>query len=330
VSTLDCQVGTSASVLDHADLERVYRSLRLIRRAEEEVARIYPSDKIKSPVHLSIGQEAVSVGVCDVLRHDDVVAPTYRGHAAFLAKGGSLRGLFAELYGKATGVTGGKGGSMHLIDMSQNVLGASAVVGTTIPVALGYALALKRMKTDRVAVTFFGDGATEEGVFSESLNFAALHKLPILFVCENNYYAIHTPITRRWATGWLCERVQTYGMPAYQVEDGNVLKLRALAVDAVDRMRSGGGPVFIECRTYRWREHVGPNEDFDQGYRAQDDLQPWVEDDQVQHVGRMISNERRADIDAEIELAIRDAVAFAEASPFPNTDTLYTNVFAGR
>ena len=330
MSTLDCQVGTSAAVLDNADLERVYRSLRLIRRAEEEVARIYPSDKIKSPVHLSIGQEAVSVGICDVLRHDDVVAPTYRGHAAFLAKGGSLRGLFAELYGKATGVTGGKGGSMHLIDMSQNVLGASAVVGTTIPVALGYALALKRMKTDRVAVAFFGDGATEEGVFTESLNFAGLHKLPILFVCENNYYAIHTPITRRWATGWLCERVQTYGIPAYHVEDGNVLRLRALAVDAIDRMRSGGGPVFIECRTYRWREHVGPNEDFDQGYRAHDDLHPWLEDDQVQHVGRMIADERRIEIDAEIELAIRDAVAFAEASPFPHTDTLYTNVFAGR
>ena len=131
----------SKSPLAGADLERIYRSLRLIRRAEEEVARIYPTDKIKSPVHLSIGQEAVSVGVCDVLRADDVVAPTYRGHAAFLAKGGPLRGLFAELYGKAAGVAGGKGGSMHLIDMSHNVLGASAVVGTTIPLAVGYALA---------------------------------------------------------------------------------------------------------------------------------------------------------------------------------------------
>ena len=131
------------AALAAADLERIYRSLRLIRRAEEEVARIYPTDKIKSPVHLSIGQEAVAVGVCDVLRPDDVVAPTYRGHAAYLAKGGPLRGLFAELYGKATGVAGGKGGSMHLIDMSHNVLGASAVVGTTIPLAVGYALALQ-------------------------------------------------------------------------------------------------------------------------------------------------------------------------------------------
>ena len=175
-----------------SDLERIYRSLRLIRRAEEEVARIYPSDKTASPVHLSIGQEAVAVGVCDVLEPDDVVSPTYRGHAAYLAKGASLRGLFAELYGKATGTAHGKGGSMHLIDMQHNVLGASAVVGTTIPVALGFALAFKRTQSNRVVVAFFGDGATEEGVFTESLNFAALHKLPILFVCENNFSAITT------------------------------------------------------------------------------------------------------------------------------------------
>jgi TPP-dependent pyruvate/acetoin dehydrogenase alpha subunit len=315
--------------LDRADLERIYRSLRLVRRAEEEVARIYPSDKIKSPVHLSIGQEAVSVGVCDVLRADDVVAPTYRGHAAYLAKGGPLRGLFAELYGKAAGVAGGKGGSMHLIDMSHNVLGASAVVGTTIPIALGYALALKRMRTDRVAVSFFGDGATEEGVFTESLNFAALHKLPVLFVCENNYYAIHTPITRRWASNRLCERVETYGIPAYQVDDGNILKLRALAAAVVERLRRGEGPVFIEARTYRWREHVGPNEDFDQGYRARDDLQPWLKDDQVEYVGRMLPGERRAGIDSEIERALTDAVAFAESSPYPTIEALHTNVFAG-
>jgi TPP-dependent pyruvate/acetoin dehydrogenase alpha subunit len=315
--------------LEPADLERIYRSLRLVRRTEEEVARIYPSDKIKSPVHLSIGQEAVSVGVCDVLRADDVVAPTYRGHAAFLAKGAPLRGLIAELYGKATGVTGGKGGSMHLIAMASNVLGASAVVGTTIPIALGYALALKRMGTDRVAVSFFGDGATEEGVFAESLNFAALHKLPVLFVCENNDYAIHTPTARRWASHRLCERVETYGIPAHQLDDGNILKLRALAADAVDRLRRGEGPVFIECRTYRWREHVGPNEDFDQGYRARDDLSPWLKDDQVEYVGGMLLDERRAVIDAAIERELEDAVAFAEASPFPPLEMLHTNVFAG-
>jgi pyruvate dehydrogenase E1 component alpha subunit len=311
-----------------SDLERIYRSLRLIRRAEEQVAHIYPTDKIKSPVHLSIGQEAISVGICDALQSDDVVAPTYRGHAAFLAKGAPLRGMMAELFGKATGVAGGKGGSMHLIDMSHNVIGASAVVGTTIPLAVGYALAQKQLRTSNIVVTFFGDGATEEGVFTESLNFAALKKLPVLFVCENNYYAIHTPLTRRWATQRLCERVETYGIPAYQVDDGDVLKLRTLASEVIDRIRRGAGPAFIECRTYRWREHVGPNEDFESGYRARSDLEPWMEADQMQRVGALLATDRRTQIDAEVELEIEDAINFADESAFPKLEALFTNVFA--
>ncbi len=315
---------------DPATLERIYRSLRLIRRVEEEIARVYPTDKIKSPVHLSIGQEAVSVGVCDVLRPDDAVSATYRSHAAFLAKGGSVRSMMAELYGKKTGVAGGKGGSMHLIDMSHNVLGTSAVVGTTIPIALGFAHAFKHTHTDRVVVAYFGDGATEEGVFAESLNFASLHKLPVLFVCENNYYAINTPITKRWATQRLCERVETYGIPTYQIDDSDVLKLRALAADAVARMRRGAGPIFIECRTYRWREHVGPNEDFDAGYRPRTELTPWLKDDQVERVGSTLPPERRKAIDSEIESEIADAIAFAEASPFPEIEALYTDVYAGK
>lgn len=313
------------------DLARIYRSLRLIRRAEEEVARIYPSDKIKSPVHLSIGQEAVAVGVCDALRPEDVVSPTYRGHAAYLAKGGSLKLMMAELFGKVTGVAGGKGGSMHLIEMGHNVLGASAVVGTTIPVALGYALALKRAREPRVVAVFFGDGATEEGVFSESLNFAALQKLPVIFVCENNFYAIHAPIPKRWATQRLCERVETYGIPTYRVEDGDTLTIRDVVADAAARMRGGdGGPVFIECRTYRWREHVGPNEDFDAGYRPRADLEPWLVGDQVEIIGRRLPPDERAAIDAAIERELAEAVDFAETSPFPQREALYTHVYAGK
>jgi pyruvate dehydrogenase E1 component alpha subunit len=314
--------------MDSTVLPRIYRSLRLIRRVEEEIARIYPSDKIKSPVHLSIGQEAASVGVCDVLRLDDAVAPTYRGHAAYLAKGGSVKGLMAELYGRSTGVTGGKGGSMHIIDMSHNILGTSAVVGTTIPIALGYALAYKRSGADRIVAAFFGDGATEEGVFTESLNFAALHKLPVLFVCENNFYAIHTPITKRWATQLLCERVATYGIPAHKIEDGDVLKLRDLTEKLVGVMRQGNGPAFIECQTYRWREHVGPNEDFDAGYRKRNDLTRWVEEDQVEKIGRLIAVPQRTAIESEIEKEILTAVTFAEDSPFPELGALLTNVYA--
>src|SRR5881396_3784590 len=234
-----------SSVVPQLDLGALYRKLWLIRRAEEEIARLYPSDKIKSPVHLSIGQEAVSAGVCDVLRPDDVVSGTYRSHACYMAKGGDLRALFAELYGKDTGCARGKGGSMHLVDMNRYILGTSAVVGTTIPIAVGYALALKREATGRVVAAFFGDGATEEGVFHESLNFAALHRLPVLFVCENNSLAIHTPIEKRWATSRLCERVSTYDIPAHQVTGSGVLEIRQLAAGAIAPMRTGeGGPAF--------------------------------------------------------------------------------------
>lgn len=310
-------------------LERIYRSLRLIRRMEEEIARIYPSDKIKSPVHLSIGQEAVAVGVCDALKPDDVVAPTYRGHAAFLAKGGSPKAMLAELYGKAAGVAEGKGGSMHLVDMSHGVLGASAVVGTTIPVAAGYALALKRAGGGRVVAAFIGDGATEEGVFAETLNFAALHKLPLLFVCENNGLAIHTRLGKRWATERLCERVAAYGIPAERIADGDVLAIRAATASAVTAMREGGsGPRFLECVTYRWREHVGPGEDYDAGYRSRSELEPWLESDPVALLAGLVKPARRRVIDAAVEEEIAEAAAFAEASPFPAPEALYTHVFA--
>lgn len=317
-----------------SDLLRLYHSLRRIRRIEEEVARVYPSDVIKSPVHLSIGQEAVSVGVIDVLDTSDVVAGSYRGHAAYLAKGGSLKGMLAEMYGKSTGCAGGKGGSMHLIGPGVNMLGASAVVGTHIPMAAGYALTLKRERrarpsaAGRVAVVFFGDGATEEGVFAETLNFAALHQLPLLLVCENNGYAIHTPLEKRWATRRLCERVESYGIPAQLVEDGDVLRIRTLAGRAVAAMRDGGGPQFLECHTYRWREHVGPGEDYEAGYRPRAQLQAWIDNDQVERLGGLIDGAARLRIDQEIEQEIAEAVAFAEASPFPEVKDLFTHVYA--
>src|SRR5689334_16931872 len=195
--------------LSPRDLARIYGALYLVRRFEEEVARIYPEDKIKSPVHLSIGQESVAVGVCDALEQTDLAGGTYRGHAVYMAKGGDINALMAELYGKDTGCTRGKGGSMHLMDIKNNVIGSSAVVGTTVPIALGYGLALKKEGKGRVVTTFMGDGATEEGVFHESLNFAALKRLPVVFVLENNFYAIHTPIGRRQAVpDAICERVQ--------------------------------------------------------------------------------------------------------------------------
>src|SRR5262249_15627192 len=202
-------------------------------RVEEEIARAYPSDKIKSPVHLSIGQETVSVGVCEALEPRDVVFGTYRGHALYLAKGGDLKAMIAELYGKATGCTKGKGGSMHLIDAARGVMGTSAVVGTTIANAVGYAYALRYRRSDAIVASFFGDGATEEGVFAESLNFAALKRLPILFVCENNQYAIHTHQTQRQANPAICERARSLGVPGDVLDGSDLPALAARSREVV-------------------------------------------------------------------------------------------------
>jgi pyruvate dehydrogenase E1 component alpha subunit len=309
--------------------ERIYRSLCYIRRVEEKTAEIYPSDKIKTPIHLSIGQESVTVGVCTALHEDDVVAGTYRSHASYLAKGGDLKRFFAELYGKQTGCAAGKGGSMHLIDMNKGILGSSAIVGTNIPVAVGYALALKREGKQRITAVFFGDGATEEGVFYESLNFAALHKLPVIFICENNGLAIHTPLSKRWASEDLCARVKGFGIPTAFVDDGDVFRIREITSQAAQKIRAGEiGPFFIECKTYRWREHVGPNDDHDAAYRSRQEFERWVKLDQVELVGKMLDAESRKAIDHDIERQIALAVEFAEKSPFPSPEELCTHVFA--
>jgi TPP-dependent pyruvate/acetoin dehydrogenase alpha subunit len=307
--------------------ERLYRSLYRIRRVEEEVARVYPTDRIKSPVHLSIGQEAVSVGVCEALRPADVAFGTYRGHALYLAKGGDLRAMVAELYGKAGGCSRGKGGSMHLIDPEAGVMGTSAVVGTTIPNAVGYAFALQSRRSNAIVASFFGDGATEEGVFAESLNFAVLKRLPVLFVCENNRFAIHTHQSRRQGALSICERARAFGVPAERIDDNDVLKLYDRAREAVARIRAGEGPWFFEVMTYRWREHVGPGEDFRLGHRTEDEARPWVENDQVPRLAALVGPARRAEIEAEVGAEIAAAFAFAESSPFPAPGELYTDVF---
>jgi TPP-dependent pyruvate/acetoin dehydrogenase alpha subunit len=263
------------------------------------------------------------------LHEDDVVAGTYRSHASYLAKGGDLERFFAELYGKQTGCSAGKGGSMHLIDMNKGILGSSAIVATSIPVAVGYALALKREGKQRITAVFFGDGATEEGVFYESLNFAALHKLPVIFVCENNGLAIHTPLSKRWASEDLCARVKGFGIPTAFVEDGDVFRIWEITSQAAQKIRTGEiGPFFIECKTYRWKEHVGPNDDHDEAYRSRQEFERWVKMDQVQRVGKMLDAESRKAIDQDIERQIALAVEFAEKSPFPDPEELCTHVFA--
>lgn len=308
---------------------RLYRSMYLIRRVEEEIIRLYPSDKIKSPVHLSIGQEAVSAAVCDHLEQADYVFGTYRGHALYLAKGGDLRGMMAELYGKAHGAARGKAGSMHLVDTDVRMMGTSAVVATGISHAVGAALALKMRKSSSIVVCFFGEGAVDEGAFHESANFASLKKLPILFVCENNHYAIYSHVRDRLAGPGLVERAKSYGIAAEQLDDVDVLSFHDQVGKKIAAVRQGMGPQFLECMTYRWRDHVGPGEDRQYGYRPDADLDARIAGDNLAGLGKLLDADMKRAIEAEEEARIADAIAWAESGEFPAAMEIYDHVFAG-
>ena len=308
--------------------KRFYRALKRIRLVEETIAEIYPTDAIKSPIHLSIGQEAVSVGVCEAMADADIVFGTYRGHALYLAKGGGLKAMMAELFGKLNGCGKGKAGSMHLVDTVKGIMGTSAIVASTIPNAVGYSYAVK-IKGKKIAVaSFFGDGAIEEGVFYESINFAALKKLPILFVCENNQYAIHSHIKDRQSDDDIVGRVRHFGVYAEKILNNDVIAIYNAAKNMLARIKSDhAGPHFLECLTYRWREHVGPGDDFGLGYRTEEEAQPWIVNDQLKLMGDKLDMNERLDIDHAIEAEIRDALAYAQSCNFPECKELYSDVF---
>ena len=308
--------------------EQLYRSMLRVRRVEEKIIDVYWSDKIKSPVHLSIGQEAVATGVCEALEPEDILFATYRSHHAYLAKGGDMKAMIAELYGKVTGCARGKGGSMHLIDPEHGVAGTSAVVGTTIANALGYAFAVKLRKEKKVVAVFFGDGAVDEGVFHESINFAALKQLPVLFICENNQFAVHSPHMTRRVEDNLIERARVYGVPAQRIEGNDVLAIHEQTIQAVESIRNGEGPQFLECMTYRWKEHVGPGDDFHLGYRTPEEMRPWIDDDQLVRAETQLDADVASNIKAEVENEVTTAFEFAEESPFPDTSELYAHVYA--
>lgn len=317
-------------MLSAQGLSRCYAQLLRIRRVEEEIIRLYPTDKIKSPVHLSIGQEAVAVAVCDQLTADDVVFATYRGHAAYLAKGGDMNAMWAELYGKASGCGRGKAGSMHLVDTSVNMMGTSAIVASSISDAVGYALALKMRRENRIVVCFFGEGAADEGVTQESLNFAALRHLPILFVCENNEYAIYSHVSARLAGYGLCERYRALGIPCEREESGDFLAMHETAGRGIADVRRGLGPRFVELKTVRWRDHVGPDEDRHHGYRSDSRLNAAIAADQLPRIGRLLPDQTRRDIADAVEREIAAAITFAEASPYPEDEEIFDHVFAAR
>ena len=301
--------------------ERLFFKSLLIRRFEERIIDLYPSDRIQSPVHLSIGQEPIAVGLCEHLGKDDWLYGTYRSHAFYIAKGGDLKKMMAELYGKVTGGCKGKAGSMHLAAPEVGFMGSSAVVSSSIPHAVGTALARKIKGEDSVTVAVFGDGATDEGVYHESLNFAVLHDLPVLFVCENNNLAVHSYPEARQAFK-ISEHAKAYGLPVSVLEDGYSLEAvnDAFKIE-VDAVRSRKSPRLIEAKTFRYYEHVGPGLDFDAGYRQHEDCLAWQKKDSLCN-----DEERIEKYDAEVASLIDAAVEFAESSDWPGVDELLMDV----
>lgn len=306
-----------------------------IRMVEEKIAQLYPEQEMRCPVHLCVGQEAVAVGVCASLSEQDYAMSGHRCHGHYLAKGGDLKRMMAELYGKVTGCSQGKGGSMHLVDLAVGFLGATPIVGSAIPIAVGTALGAAMRGESRVSVIFFGEGATEEGVFHESLNFASLRRLPIVFVCENNLYSVYSPLSVRQPPGReVFQLAQGHSIESYQADGNDVIEVSRLAHQAVRNARQGGGPTFLEFKTYRWREHCGPYYDNDLGYRTAKEFDEWRERCPVEGLRRQLTSngfasDRQLDeITAELGREIEDAVAFAKGSPMPDQSMLYDSVYA--
>ncbi|MCS6763649.1 MAG: thiamine pyrophosphate-dependent dehydrogenase E1 component subunit alpha [Candidatus Protistobacter heckmanni] len=310
------------------DQIQLLRQMKRIRAVEEEIAARYPQGKMRCPTHLSIGQEAAAVGVGCALNKTDLAVSTHRAHAHYLAKGGNLNAMIAEIYGKETGCSRGRGGSMHLIDLDVGFEGSTAIVGSTIPVGVGLGLAIHLGGDDRVSCVFLGDGATEEGVFYEAVNFAVVRKLPVLFVCENNLYSVYSPLSVRQPGGRVIHRMAAeLGLESTYADGNDVLAVLDTTSKVIANIRAGKGPQFVEFSTYRWREHCGPNYDNDIGYREEAEFLRWRERDpiavfsaQLRGAGRL-NEVAEAAMDAEIKLEIDGAFDFAERSPFPAEST---------
>lgn len=308
---------------------KLFESMLRIRLVEESIANKYSEQKMRCPTHLSIGQEAIAVGVCANLTSQDQVLSTHRAHAHYLAKGGCLNSMMAEIYGKASGCSKGMGGSMHLIDTSVGFMGSTAIVGNTIPVAVGLALEKKLTRKKSIACVFFGDGATEEGAFYESVNFAIIHSLPILFICENNLYSVYSGLeVRQPVDRKIYKMVRAMGISAQHGNGNDVEEVARKVKHAKTMILKSGGPQFLEFDTYRWREHCGPNFDNNIGYREESEFLKWKKKDPLKNY---YSENSQKYIDRKIDTIsqeIDDAHQFADDSKFPTLQE-YNAAFQG-
>jgi len=314
-----------------------YSQMLRIRMAEESMVEPIISGAIKTPVHLYSGQEAIAVGLCACLTKEDYIFGNHRSHGHYLAKGGDMGEMIAEIYGKSTGCAHGRGGSMHLIDPGNGVMGIVPIVAGTISLATGAALALKLRSNRKIAVSFFGDGATGEGTLYESLNFAALKKLPIIFACENNLYSTHLPIREIRVNENISETAIPFGIASFRVDGNNVLEVHEVAIKATELCRNGDGPVFIEFLTYRSRGHVGPDDNIQGSHtdiRPRAEIEEWKKRDPIEHCRQYlvwqygVSESELSAIETSVRNEVADAIDFAMKSEYPDTSELLNHVYA--
>ncbi|MAV82999.1 MAG: acetoin dehydrogenase [Pelagibacteraceae bacterium] len=312
----------------------LYEMVR-IRKVEEEIAKRYSDQNMRCPVHLSVGQEAVAVGICSNLRNNDQLLSAHRSHYHYLAKGGNLTSMIGELHGKANGCARGKGGSMHLIDLNAGVIAAVPIVGSTIPIGVGVAWGNKLKKQDKVVTIFFGDGATEEGVFYESINFAALHNLPVLFVCENNFYSVYSSLSNRQPKNRnILNIVKGMGVQSYSIDGNKVDLIHKLSKKFISQIRNNKKPIFIELKTYRFLEHCGPFNDDNLKYRTNKEINLWKSKDPIQYFkNKMIKNNQLNEKEVTMwENKIKKEILFSFTktlkSNFPSKNELMKNIYA--
>lgn len=317
--------------MDAKAAKELYYNMLLIRRFEEKLLEVFAYGKLAgSMFHVSIGQEAVAAGVLSVLEQKDYITSNHRGHGHFIAKGGDLKKMMAELYGKATGYCKGKGGSMHIADVEQGHLGANGIVGGGFAIATGAAYASALQKTGQVTVCFFGDGAANEGLFHESLNMAGLWKLPIVYVCENNLFALSTPYRKAFASETIAQRASGYGMPGIVVDGMDVAAVREAAKEAVERARSEKGPTLIECKTYRFYGHSRGDV---ATYRTREEEAEWKARCPILAFGQklfqegILTDEEIASMETEIAARLEEACEFADKSPYPTMESMYEEIY---
>jgi 2-oxoisovalerate dehydrogenase E1 component len=325
-------VSALGTTLSKSELLSLYREMFVIRRTEEHLVRAHQGGLIPGACHTYVGEEAVAVGVCAHLRPDDVIYSTHRGHGHALAKGVPPRALMAELFGRANGVSGGRGGSMHLFSPEIGLLGTSGIVGPSILMAAGAGYAFRLNGTDRVSAAFFGDGASNNGAFHEGINMAAIWDLPVLFICENNMYATEVPYATVSRNTNVAERAAVYGLPSISVDGNDVLAVHEAAREAVRRARAGEGPTFLECKTYRTRSHAEGMRDA--GYRTVDEVESWKGRSPITRLKEYLvtegiaSEDDCARIEAEVELEMEEARKFAAEGPYPDPSTVTDHVYS--